>query len=467
VCYYWIADDGSYTMASPKNISDVFKTVGQPTVTYVKRNNGYYEGLLRRALDERGQLCLITGPSKTGKTSLYREVLSARKEIPLVIRCDKNTKADAIWKQGLESVDFERAETRSHKVGKHVSVEGEASGKLGWKWLAGISAKGKGSIKKETSEEQVRKKILAEAGPDLLIPILQNSNYVLIIEDFHYISDDEKVLLFQQWKRFIDNEITVLVLGTTHRATDIANSNKDLIGRITQIDVGNWSDSDLKQICSLGFNFLHVPASFRLAEIIATEAAGLPIIVQQACLDLFTSQGIQAIEQLKGKEIQFDEHSVKSSLNNVARERYAQMEQYYNTLIKGPREKARKYRTYELVLACFTLNPISFKLSRNQIDERMRKLKIQSSEIPPAASVNSTLGALRSFQERRGFELLEWNPSEQVLYILEPVFLFYVRWRQLPSTQPSQLDMFESLLSKIRNEQAVVEQTIRAWMSKK
>src|SRR5262249_4871240 len=146
---------------------------------------------------------------------------------------------------------------------------------------------------------------------------------------------------------------------------------------ITQIDVGNWSPSDLQEICKLGFKYLNIAISLRVAEIIASEAAGLPIIVQQTCLDLFTSKGIQAIKQLKGEKIAFQVQDVNSSLNNVARERYVQMEQYYNTLIKGPRERARKYRTYELVLACFTLNPISFKLSRKQIDERMRQLKLQ------------------------------------------------------------------------------------------
>jgi hypothetical protein len=125
------------------------------------------------------------------------------------------------------------------------------------------------------------------------------------------------------------------------------------------------------------------------------------------------------------------------------------MEQYYNILIKGPREKARKYRTYELVLACFTLDPISFRLSRTQIDQRLQLLKIGLSEIPPAPSINSTLGALRKFQERRGFELLEWRPNEEVLYMLEPVFLFYVRWRKLSITEPRQLDLFEQLITNL------------------
>jgi AAA+ ATPase superfamily predicted ATPase len=436
-------------MAAVLNISDVFRTVGVPTVTYVQRDNGIFESILNGALDERGQLCLITGPSKTGKSTLYREVLTSRKEIPLIIACDKTVKAEQIWRKALEGVDFERAVSRKRGSKREGTIEGEASAKLGWKWLAGVSTKFKGLVRREATEEEVRERIVADASPDLLVPILQGSNYVLVIEDFHYLADEEKVLLFQQWKRFIDNSVTVIVLGTTHRAADIANSNKDLIGRITQIDVGNWKAFDLEKICTQGFKFLKIGLPSSLSELIASEAAGLPIIVQQACLDLFTSQRISLVSDLTNIKPAFDEHSLRASLNNVAKQRYAQMEQYYNILIKGPRERARKYRTYELVLACFTLDPISFRLSRSEIDQRLQRLKISSSEIPPAPSINSTLGALRKYQERRGFELLEWRPNEEALYMLEPVFLFYVRWRKLSITEPRQLELFELLFTNL------------------
>ena len=50
---------------------------------------------------------------------------------------------------------------------------------------------------------------------------------------------------------------------------------------------------------------------------------------------------------------------------------------------------------------------LEFWLKRMEIDERMTKLGLPQGEYPPAASLNSTLGALKNFQERRGFELLE------------------------------------------------------------
>jgi hypothetical protein len=306
----------------------------------------------------------------------------------------------------------------------------------------------KASTSRQTTEADAMKRILAEPGPDILVPVLQKTKYVLVVEDFHYLGDDEKKILFQQWKRFVDSEVTVIILGTTHRAVDIANSNRDLLGSISQIDMGHWAESDLEQICQKGFDHLGVEISALCKKKIATEAVGLPIIVQQICLNLFSSEGIVETRQIK-PGFRPSIKDVDASLHQVANQKYTQFESYYNTLFRGPREKSRKYRTYELVIACFTLDPIQFSLSRAEIDIRISKMSKEDIKAPPAASLNSTLGALAAFQQKRGFTLLEWQPSEQILYIVEPAFLFYVRWRVQKSTPNKQLDLFEILISKI------------------
>lgn len=58
-------------MANTLPISEVFKSTGEPTVTYVERDQGKYENVLSDGIDGRGQLCLVIGRSKTGKTTLY------------------------------------------------------------------------------------------------------------------------------------------------------------------------------------------------------------------------------------------------------------------------------------------------------------------------------------------------------------------------------------------------------------
>ena len=453
-----------------ERVSDVFKTIGQPTITYVKRDDGKLEKRLNDALNEKGQLCLLTGPSKTGKTTLYREVLSAKSQIPLIVQCDRSKTSDAIWRQALEAVDFDRIETTSSGKVIKLAADGEASTQIGWSWLANATSRLKGTLARETSETEARKKVLSEPGPDLLIPLLRSTNLVLVIEDFHYLQDVEKTLLFQQWKRFIDNEVPVLVLGTTHRAVDIANSNRDLVGRIAQIDVGHWSSSDLEKICDSGVKHLRCRLPATLRGFIASEAVGLPIVAQQICLEIFNARGIEYVDQARRNPVDVSRPDLEQALHSVARQKYTQFETYYTTLIRGPREKARKYRTYELVLACFTLDPIKFALRRSELDERLLKLDLTHGEKPPPASLNSTLGALKKFQEKRGFDLLEWRPTEEILYIIEPSFLFYVRWRTLRETAPTQLDLFEQLIARTWAQGAATDPAVKSsnlsiWVS--
>ncbi|WBV43825.1 ATP-binding protein [Pseudoroseomonas cervicalis] len=431
------------------DVYETFKSVGQPTITYVKRDSGKLEKILDSALSEKGQICLVTGPSKTGKTTLYTQVLSARKEVPLIVRCDRSMSCKDIWLKALEAVEFERIETRNTGRASQISAESEVSGKLGWQWLAEAATKIKGAASRQTSENEARRRVLSEPGAESLIPLLKKTNYILVIEDFHYLPEEEKSILFQQWKKFVDSEVSAIVLGTTHRAVDIANGNKDLIGRICQIDVGRWSQADLEQICQKGFDHLKIPIHSKIKNRIASEAVGLPIIVQQICLDLIITHKYFNQKHQRNK-IFIDEDHLVQSFHNVALQKYSQFDSYYKTLVSGPRENVRKYRTYELVIACFTIDPITFVLKRGEIDQRLRKLKLKSNEIPPTASLNSTLGALKKFQERRNFDLLEWRPSEEKLYIVEPSFLFYIRWRSnKPEDKGRQLDFFERLFERI------------------
>ena len=93
-------------------VADVFKTVGMPTHTYVEQDNGVYENNLKSGILSKGTICLLTGPSKTGKTSLYNRVLIDLKLEPLIIRCDSLINSTEFWKKALEQVNFERVHNR-------------------------------------------------------------------------------------------------------------------------------------------------------------------------------------------------------------------------------------------------------------------------------------------------------------------------------------------------------------------
>jgi len=427
-------------------ISNVFRTTGQPTTTYVARENGSYERLLRAGLESEGRLCLLTGPSKTGKTTLHTHVLREMKRTPVIVRCDNQLSPEDFWKQALEAINFDRIASANTSESSETSASGKIRATFGWAWLAGIIGEVSLGVKKSMSETTIRQRILAKPSPKHLLPALRYLPLTLVVEDFHYLSAATKKTIFQQWKAFVDGEVSVIVVGTTHHAVDLARANKDLVGRITQIEVTGWMTEDLQKIAEQGFKHLQINLEPTVYRILAREAAGLPIVIQDTCRQLFLDRDLSQVQ--KKHAITFSSDDAYLALHNVASTNYSQLEALYDRLITGPRKKRRKYETYELILGAFARDPIVLSLRRHEIDERIDQMGLRPEKRPPTQSIDSTLRALADFQTRNGLELLEWSAMDQKLFIIEPTFLFYLRWRTKRSRPPTARETLQALFLK-------------------
>lgn len=163
-----------------------------------------------------------------------------------------------------------------------------------------------------------------------------------------------------------------------------------------------------------------------MCDLISKESEGLPLITQCLSLQLLLNQPEDDRETVFTKQNGFD------ALHNVAVNRCGAFSSIHDRLIRGPRSK-RKYNTYELVFSTFAQDPLKYSLARHEIDKRLEKLinaGINKASLPPQGSVTSMLKAIGSFQKKVGIELLEWSERDQKLYILEPTFLFYLRWKK-------------------------------------
>lgn len=404
----------------------IFPAVGKPSYTYIEREEGENERKLSVGLKNPGQICLVTGPSKTGKTSLYKSVLPSLKRQELIIRCSGRLSPSEFWASALESLNFERLAEVSKQWGLSTSAKIGGTGEAGWSWLAkmmatvgfDISASGEYAIKKEVVKSALSSKHL--------IPILQEMPLQLIVEDFHYLDDVTKTEVFQQWKAFVDEGVSVLVVSTTHHAIDIARANPDLTGRTRFIDVGKWSEKDLAKIPEKGFSVLGIKSSPAIRKLIARESVGLPIITQQICQEISQRHDMSPGSVKRSTLVQ--KVAVDHALNYVSEDLYANHKGDYNQLITGPRKKQRKHATYEKILASFALEPIKFSLKYHELIERVSKLCDEGEQIPNG-SITTALKALGRFQERSKMRLLDWHEDERVLYIIEPSFLFYLRQR--------------------------------------
>lgn len=436
-------------MAKRISISDLFSGFGVPQQTYVAQENGLYETQLMQGIKELGTLCLVTGSSKTGKTTLYHKVLDSVSKTPLIIRCDSTVDSNEFWKRPLEAINFSVLKEIHVGNTSETQTNGKIGGKIGWEWLAGLIGEVSLGLKKGKTETEVREAIISKPSPNHLIPLLKNTNATLVVEDFHYLDTKTQKEIFQQWKVFIDEGVSVIVVGTTHHGVDLAYANPDLVGRIQQIDLMRWSKDDLNEIGTKGFNELGIEPPLTVINLISGESAGLPIITQQACGQLFVDKNI--FDFKIGDQINFVKNDAFDALHHVAINRYKQFESWYTRLTTGPRKAARKYNTYELILSAFALDPLQFQLKRHEIDERISRMPIENSQKPPQASINSTLSALGSFQKNNGFELLEWSKRDQAIFVLEPAFLFYLRWREKRTVIPNIFELLRKFFADSRS----------------
>jgi len=331
------------------------------------------------------------------------------------------------------------------------TLSSKISSKFNWFWVADVSGEVGGDISESKSEEEVRQRILSNPGPKHIVPILKELPLMLVVEDFHYLRPQVRKTIFQQWKLFVDEQVSVILVGTSHHADDLIKANRELSSRKTHINVGMWSTADLKKIPNLGMEYLGVEMDATVPMDIANEAVGLPVIAQQASEQILFDKGYIKITPGK-EEIKVGRKEVSTALHHLAREKYSEFEMAYKRIVKGPRENARKYDTYKLVLSTFAEEPIRFSLDRNELEQRLKKVPSRVGgvkiEAPPKGSVNSTLKALNNHQKKIGREVMEWIEEDNTLYIVEPVFLFYLRWRvSRDSMQP----LFQMLLTALHN----------------
>jgi len=408
-----------------KHPAEVFPAVGKPTITYVEREKGTNEKKLETGIRNPGQICLVTGPSKTGKTSLYRKVLPQIQRDELIIRCSGDLSAADFWACALESLNFARLAEKSREWKLGLDAEIGLEGESGSKWLTRILGKVGFKISGEGTFASRKEYVQAGISAKHLIPVLKELPVQLVVEDFHYLSQKVKREVFQQWKGFTDEGVSVIVVSTTHHAIDIAKSNADLTGRTRFIDVGQWSEEDLAEIPKKGFAYYSLKNSGIAQALIARESVGLPIVAQQICQEIMVSRDMTPGSSDKHRAVTPDE--TRSAQKKVAEELYANHKNDYERLSTGPRKASRKHPTYERILASFALEPLKFSLKYHELMERITKLTPPTTQPIPSASIGSSLNALATFQNRSKLSLLEWHPVDQELYILEPTFLFYLR----------------------------------------
>lgn len=390
--------------------SDVFKPGSFPEHTYVTRKSaGYsftYEMRLKQALSTPGFLTSIVGPSKTGKTVLCEKVIGIDNIVALTGNDFKNQ--SDFWK------------TVAHKVG--LSIEGEH--------IENTALKATQAMNEERSVSTKEKYLLSK---DKVIQYFNEHELVLIIDDFHYAPEDLQFDIAYQLKDAIRREFKAIIISLPHRADDAIRKNSDLSGRLNLINLEPWKEEELKEIAIKGFEQLNITISDEDASKLAAESLTSPQLMQSICLNLSLILDVDSGKVKEFKDASLLEESYRFTTINLP------YQEVVKKLMDGPSTRGQQRSkfslldgtevdVYHIILKAISLNPPSVSITLDEMKNRVDALLVSTAEKIEKNKIKQRLQKLNDVMLANGqiYQVFEFKDSN--VFILDPLFLFYLRW---------------------------------------
>lgn len=357
----------------------VFQPKSYPVHTYVDRTIGMstYAKRMQRAIRTPGNLVVISGASKSGKTVLCHRVIPDEQII------------DLSGSQIQENADF-------------------------WEQIA------------ENLE-------MPRTNIDMIKYVIQTGR-VLVIDDFHYIPLDVQQYIARTLKTELFHGLKAVILTLPHRSDDAIRLNPDLIGRTTVIEIQPWSMAELEEIARKGFPLLSIDISADEISALARESIASPQLMQENCLSL-AEEMLDASLQAVTQKLLLQAFSITAMNYEYYR---TPLQEAEKGPAQG-RKRRTKYLLcdgkqvdgYKLLLLALTKDPPQLSFAAEDIQQRIMMLlaKNQRQKLPILYISNIAKHIEKSLQKSLPqLDTLEWK--DKTLYILDPFLLFYLRWNE-------------------------------------
>jgi hypothetical protein len=407
---------------------EIFTPTDVPSITYVERAGKNYEAELTKALSIPKMIVSISGPSKSGKTVLVTKVVAPENLIHIYGASIKEP--DDLWQNVIAWMGG--PVQRSESKGVQTRIEGAATG--GGKIGIPLVAEGKAEVRATASRDSSTsvQETFAPVGIEDIVKEIGNSDYVVFIDDFHYIEKGVRDEIGKQIKAAAERGVRICTASVPHRADDVVRSNTELRGRVTAIDMTYWASPELEQIANKGFRALNVDISPKVLGNLSKEAFGSPQLMQAICLHFCFDRAIleplaaQTRVDLDSAGLQriFERTSVTTDFSTML-----------NTLHAGPKLRGTERKVfkftdgtsgdvYRCVLLAIKSDPAALSF---RYDEMLKRTKeVANGDGPVGSSVSESLSQMSKLAKTvQEAPVIEWD--EDVLDIVEPYFLFFLR----------------------------------------
>ncbi|MDY0042627.1 MAG: hypothetical protein RBS57_20140 [Desulforhabdus sp.] len=385
--------------------------------SYVDR--GELDVLLERTL-RRTTHVAIRGPSKSGKSWLRQKVL----DNPIVVQCRLRKPFTDIYVDALSQLGIRLVvkETRTGSFKAQLS----ATAKFGTELLAkvGLASQIEGS-----SSHQAEVRRVGQDIDDLryVAEIIKESGKNLVVEDFHYMSTEDRRGFAFDMKTLWDYGLFVVIIGVWSETNLLLHLNPDLAGRVVEISV-DWSPKDLERILTKGGQALQVvfspEASARLVGLAYSNAG----VLQQLTLLALDDAGIHERKNIQKQSLEGVKH-----VDNAAMEYAEQLnpvyQQFSRLVSSGIRSRKNATGIYAHAMAVIIdatdvslVNGLSAKEIFDQAYQRQPRIQLSNLK-----AILEKIPELQVDEDGRGL-VLTYNTATEEVSVVDRQLLLYRRY---------------------------------------
>lgn len=416
-------------MKDSLRVTNVFVPGGFPRITYIAREEHQLEDRVRAAKDNLSKLLVITGPTKSGKTVLVDKVFPQNESIWI----DGGTISDesSFWESVVEKCSLftgiERHE--QDERGSELSAEMSAEGGV-------FIAKGSASIGGQVHTSSLQGTTMSRITSPKIIAVraLQENLSPLVIDDFHYIEKPIQKSIIRALKSPIMHGLPVIVIAIPNRKYDAVEVEREMTGRIENIEMPIWSTKELSEIAQTGFEALNITVKPTLISTLSNAAYGSPFLMQEFCRELCVRS---EIEEKSSKNQFISERVVETDVfKSIAEHSGRSM---FDKLKRGPRartdRKPRKLKDgsstdiYGVVMeALKNLQPGIDTIPYDSL--RMTIRSIMAEDPPQKHEISRVLDKIAeiSYTDASSTPVIDWQSDDDVLTITDPFFAFFLKW---------------------------------------
>lgn len=410
-------------------VKDIFTPGSYPEHTFIHEHIEEKQRHFLDALEMGSSVISISGPSKSGKTVFVENLVG--KELLIHVTGAGVDAPEKLWERVFDKVGTPIRTSKSAVKTKEYELGGKVGGE------AGIFIKGTGEISggfTYTSESENSSQYTSDYL-NLLVKEFGGTEYIIFVDDFHYISEDAKYEIAEVIKEAARQHVRFVCAAVPYRADDVIRANPDLRGRLTKIDLDYWTTDRLFQIAEKGFGILEIDFNTASLKKFAAEAAGSPQLMQALCLNACFEVGI------KEKPIEATSLPHSDAFFTSVCSRTSTMSDHtsvLNVMKEGPKSRGQVRNSYALksgeildvypiIVKAISLNPPELTFRYQNLLDRINKLC--STDAPSGSSVTGSCYQIAQLANATaGYQIIEWDSEHDVLDLRDPYLLYFIRW---------------------------------------